>query len=58
MYGDFINQHSKQDAAKLGGAYGIKEGVEISPVSRTVSEVEVKVLPARDFATGEDASLL
>ena len=58
MYDDYINQHSKQDAAKLGGAYGIKDGVEILPVSRTVSEVEVKALPARDSATGEDASLL
>jgi len=36
MYNDYINQHSKQDASRLGGAYGIKEGVEILPQSRTV----------------------
>jgi hypothetical protein len=57
MYDDYINQHSRQDAEKLGGAYGIKEGVEIQPVSRTISEVEVKALPARDPMTGEDESL-
>ena len=36
MYSDYINQHSKQDASRLNGSYGIKEGVEILPQSRTV----------------------
>ena len=49
MYSDYINQHSKQDASRLGGAYGIKEGVEILPQSRTVpvevvDEGSVKVM--------------
>jgi hypothetical protein len=57
MFSDYINQHSRQDAEKLGGAYGIKEGIEILPVSRT-TDVEVKALPARDPMTGEDDSLL
>ena len=57
LFFDYINQHAKQDADKLGGAYGIKEGVEILPVSRTVETFEVKALPARDPMTGEDDSL-
>jgi hypothetical protein len=57
LFNDYINQHAKQDAEKLGGAYGIKAGVEILPVSRT-NDVEVKALPARDEMTGEDESLL
>jgi hypothetical protein len=58
MFSDYINQHARQDAQKLGGAYGIKEGVEILPVSRTTDAVEVKALPARDPLTGEDDSLV
>jgi hypothetical protein len=57
MFNDYINMHAKQDAAKLGGAYGIKEGVEILPVSRTTDAVDVKALPARDPMTGEDGRL-
>jgi hypothetical protein len=57
MFSDYINQHARQDAEKLGGAYGIKDGVEILPVSRVV-DAEVKALPARDAVTGEDDSLL
>jgi len=57
MFNDYINQHAKQDAEKLGGAYGIKQGVEILPVSRTTDAVDVKALPARDPMTGEDSSL-
>jgi hypothetical protein len=56
LFADYINQHSRQDAEKLGGAYGIKAGVEILPVSRGVTEIEVKALPARDELTGEDSS--
>lgn len=56
LFNDYINQHAKQDAEKLGGAYGIKAGVEILPVSRT-SDVEVKALPARNEMTGEDFDL-
>ena len=57
MFDDYINQHARQDAQKLGGAYGIKEGVEILPVSRSSDSVDVKALPARDPMTGEDSSL-
>jgi hypothetical protein len=56
MYQDYINQHSKQDANRLGGAYGIKEGVNILPESRTVKDVDVEVVPTRDQTTGEDYS--
>jgi hypothetical protein len=56
LFADYINQHARQDAEKLGGAYGIKEGVEILPASRGITEVEVKSLPARDDLTGEDSS--
>jgi hypothetical protein len=55
LFADYINIHAKQDAEKLGGAYGIKQGVEILPASRGVTEVEVKALPARDPMTGEDS---
>jgi len=57
MFDDYINQHSRQDAQRLGGAYGIKDGVQILPVSRTTDAVDVKALPARDELTGEDQSL-
>ena len=56
MFNDYINQHAKQDAEKLGGAYGIKAGVEILPVSRGV-EAEPKALAsAQDPDTGENFS--
>jgi len=59
MFQDYINQHAKQDAAKLGGAYGIQEGVEILPQVRGTKEVDVTALPsARDPVTGEDDSLI
>ena len=48
MYVDYINMHSKADAAKLGGQYGLAEDVEVLPASRET----VPALP-----TGEDASL-
>jgi len=57
LFHDYINQHAKQDADKLGGAYGIKDGVEILPASRTTDPIDVKALPSRDELTGEDASL-
>jgi hypothetical protein len=57
LFDDYINQHSRQDAQRLGGAYGIKDGVQILPVSRTTDSVEVKALPSRDEMTGEDSSL-
>jgi hypothetical protein len=57
LFNDYINMHAKQDAQKLGGAYGIKEGVEILPVSRTTDAVDVKALPGRDELTGEDFDL-
>jgi hypothetical protein len=57
LFQDYIMQHSRQDAEKLGGAYGIKQGVEILPVSRSSDAVDVKALPARNEVTGEDDSL-
>jgi hypothetical protein len=57
LFQDYIMQHSRQDAEKLGGAYGIKPGVEILPVSRASDAVDVKALPTRDEVTGEDESL-
>ena len=56
MFYDYINQHAKQDAEKLGGAYGIKPGVEILPASRA-AEVGIKALAsAQDPMTGENSS--
>ncbi len=46
MYNDYINQHSKQDASRLGGSYGIQEGVSILPQSRTIEAQVVTALPA------------
>ena len=57
MFDDYINVHSRQDAEKLGGAYGIKGGVQILPESRTTEAIDVKSLPSRDEVTGEDSSL-
>jgi hypothetical protein len=64
LFADYINQHSKQDADKLGGAYGIKTGVEILPVARgtdramlqAASDVEDGVISYASI-TGEDSSL-
>jgi hypothetical protein len=53
MFNDYINIHAKQDAEKLGGAYGIRSGIQILPANRSES-IEVKTLPARDETTGED----
>jgi len=58
LFQGYINQHAQQDAEKLGGAYGIKEGVKILPVSRGVDAVDVKALPSRKPVTGEDENLL
>jgi hypothetical protein len=56
MFADYINIHAKQDAEKLGGSYGIKEGVEILPASRG-SHVDAKLLAsAQDPDTGENYS--
>ena len=58
MFQDYIMMHSKQDAEKLNGAYGIKEGIEILPESRTNKTIDVAVLSsARDAITGEDSDL-
>ena len=66
LFADYINQHSKQDADKLGGAYGIKAGVEILPASRGNERVAATLLPTYDTedgfvtyasVTGEDSSL-
>ena len=57
MYNDYINQHSKQDASRLGGAYGIKEGVEILPQSRTVPAEVVEDAPVKLMASATKDSL-
>ena len=57
MYSDYINQHSKQDASRLGGAYGIKEGVEILPQSRTVPAEVVEDAPVKLMASATKDSL-
>jgi len=57
MYSDYINQHSKQDASRLGGAYGIKEGVEILPQSRTVQAEVVEDVPVKLVAGATKDSL-
>ena len=41
MFEDYIKQHARQDAARLGGAYGIEEGVEILPENRGIKEINV-----------------
>ena len=50
---DYINQHSKQDAKKLNGAYGIKDDVKILPQGATVDTKATVV----DAMTGEDSAL-
>ena len=55
MYQDYINAHAKQDADRLNGAYGIKDGVSILPESRGSKDIDVKALPVRDATTGEDS---
>jgi len=57
LFADYINQHSKQDADKLGGAYGIKAGVEILPASRGTDHIVLQLQSAQDPMTGEDDSL-
>ena len=54
MYNDYINQHAKQDAGRLNGAYGIKEGVNILPESRAGS-TEVKVISSERDELGADS---
>ena len=48
-----INQHAMQDASRLGGSYGIKEGVNILPESRA-GVTEVKVLSSSRDELGAD----
>ena len=54
LFADYINQHAKQDAEKLGGSYGMKDGLMIAPANRTI---EAPALPAQQNPTGEDTSL-
>ena len=62
MYNDYINQHSRQDASRLNGAYGLKEGVNILPESRGDStmgdegSIPVEVVNKRD-SLGADTML-
>lgn len=53
MYKDYINQHARQDASRLNGAYGNAEGVSILPESRT-TDVAVEVLPSTTKASRDD----
>ena len=53
--GDYINKHSQQEAAKLGGAYGIAEGVpSLMPqgAAKALPAAE-KIIGERDKDTGE-----
>jgi hypothetical protein len=63
IYFDFINQHSMQDAAKLGGMYGLDKGVNLLPMPvetpglPAATEVaEVEVLPNKKDSYGADSS--
>ena len=59
LFKDYINQHAKQDAAKLNGSYGIQVGVEILPEIRGMKEIDVTALSsAKDPVTGEDDGLI
>lgn len=55
LFFDYINIHASQDAAKLGGAYGIKDGVEILPASRGDGDLK-QLASAQDPETGENSS--
>ena len=57
MYTDYINQHAKQTASRLDGTYGIKEGVEILPQSRTVPVEVVDEGPVKLMASATKDSL-
>ena len=52
-FADYINIHSKQDGAKLNGAYGLVDGVSLKPAG----VVDAPALPAVSNDTGEDSSL-
>ena len=56
LFHDYINIHAKQDADKLGGAYGIKDGVEILPASRGSGDDMKQLKSAQDPDTGENSS--
>tara|TARA_R100001443_G_scaffold45290_2_gene58295 strand:+ start:3113 stop:4144 length:1032 start_codon:yes stop_codon:yes gene_type:complete len=53
--GDYINKHSQQEAAKLGGNYGIAEGVPaLMPQGATAAlPASEKIIGERDKDTGE-----
>ena len=54
--GDYINKHSRQEAAKLGGAYGIAEGVPaLMPQGTAALPASERVIGERDKDTGEIA---
>ena len=57
MYNDYINQHSKQDASRLNGAYGIKEGVNILPADRGRKTDEDSATPVKLTVVSERDSL-
>jgi len=52
--GDYINRHSRQEAAKLAGAYGIAEGVPaLKPQGTAALPPAERVIGERDPETGE-----
>ena len=55
MYEDYINQHSKQDAKRLHGSYGMKEGLNILPESRAAAP-EVTVMKSSRDDLGADSA--
>lgn len=55
MYEDYINQHSRQDAKRLQGAYGMKEGLNILPESRAAAP-EVTVMKSSRDELGADSA--
>ncbi|HAW75033.1 MAG TPA: hypothetical protein DCW74_04765, partial [Alteromonas australica] len=57
-YADYYTQHAQQTARRLGGAYGIKEGVNILPASvdSGATTVDVVSTPTRD-ELGADTTL-
>ena len=59
-YEGFIAMHSAQNAGRLGGAYGIKEGVEILPADRATDrslEGAVEVSAEGRNSLGADTKL-
>ena len=57
FYQDYINVHSNQDAAKLKGAYGLADGVNLKPAGFQDQAALPSANITENNPTGEDASL-